>query len=69
MHQTLATVGCAVSERVTAQDGGRCRKVGVRREGSPQGGEEEGVREGLGDPPVGYCGWEDSVVRRGTTGI
>ena len=27
---------------------GGCRKVGVRREGSPQGGEEEGVRgEGL----------------------
>ena len=31
--------------------------------------EEEGVREGLGDPPVGYCGQEDSVVSRGTTGI
>ena len=58
MHQTLATVGCAVSERVTAQDGGRCRKVGVRREGSPQGGEEEGVR-GEGLRPLAPVGLSD----------
>lgn len=33
MHQTLATVGCPVSDRVTAQDGG------VQEGGSEEGGE------------------------------
>ena len=38
MHQTLATVGCPVLDRVTSQDwGGGCRKVGVKREGSLPG--------------------------------
>ena len=30
MHQTLATAGCAVSERVTAQDGGVQEGGGIR---------------------------------------
>ena len=47
---------------------GGCRKVGVRREGSPQGGEEEGVRgEGLRPlAPVGlsdHCEANSSEVR------
>ena len=48
MHQTLATVGCPVLDRVTAQDWGGCRKVGVKREGSLPGWGGGGVRgEGL----------------------
>ena len=37
---------------------GGCRKVGVRREGSPQGGEEEGVR-GEGLRPLAPVGLSD----------
>lgn len=43
MHQTLATAGCTVSERVTAQDGG------VQEGGSEEGGEPPGWGGGGGE--------------------